>query len=307
VTARPHHGISGALLRGLLLAVGTIGLLILLGDLTHTMTGLSASTLARHPGTEAGTAVLAAAVRWGGLFFVIAGAGGAAYIWRERMYELPDGEHPLSSRPQRVLLVLLLCGTALLVPAYQAHLHSSAAMYRHIGLGLLFAAPLAGLGITRLVGAHFRQPQLGILVWVLMLALGLSQSTQRFQTWPNASPLLGAIYPHVDSKSHYLTELDGIPAYYLRGVTSVGQWTSAQVGIDFQDSKGVWRHGAEGSQLAAQSGWFKLIVLDSSAPRAEENALASAINSGGHYRLIAQIPYRGSSGLQQTYRVYLAS
>ncbi|MFD0329584.1 hypothetical protein ACFQZC_18805 [Streptacidiphilus monticola] len=77
---------------------------------------------------------------------------------------------------------------ALLAAAIQLRAQSTAGLAEHTGLGLLFAAPLVGIALTRLVGAHFRYPQLGLLAWVLLLALGINQSTGRFASWPDASP-----------------------------------------------------------------------------------------------------------------------
>ena len=301
----PHRGLGGGLLRGLLLAVGSLGLLFALGSATHALTGMSTGTLARHQGTETVGSILWDAAQWSGLFLAVALAGGASYIRRERMNEVPDAEHQPSSRAQRTLLVLALCATAVIVPCYQAQLHSSTAMYRHIGLGLLFAAPLAGLGVTRLVGAHFRQPQLGILVWVLMLALGVSQSTHSFQSRPDTNQLLVALRQHTNDKGRYLTEVDGLPEYYLSDITSAGQWTSAKAGVDYRDSKGVRYRGAAGEVAAARDGWFDVIVLDSGSPIAQQRSLVSAVTGGGHYRLLAQLPYRSSTGASRTYQIYL--
>ena len=88
-----------------------------------------------------------------------------------------DGSRP---RPWRLALGLLLCGTALLAPAYQMHLHTSVSLHKHIGYGLLFTAPMAGVGLSRMVGAHFRYPQLAILAWVTLLALGITQSQELY-------------------------------------------------------------------------------------------------------------------------------
>ena len=307
LTRWPHRGLGGSLVRGALFAVGSGGLMVAAATATHALDGLSMSAISRHQGNATAGSIISDAAEWGGVFLGVALAGGIAYIIRERMYEVVDAEHPPSSRAQRVLLVFALLLTAAIVPVYQAQLHSSAAMYRHIGIGLLFAAPLTGLGLTRLVGAHFRQPQLGILVWVLMLALGVSQSEHRFQSWPDSSKLVSALSAHVDSTGRYLTEVDVVPQYYLDGKSSENQWTSAADGLDFKGPKGVELHGTAGLEAAINSGWFSMIVLDSSAPAAEHTALGKALDKAGkHYLLSATIPYRGSTGTQQSYEVYLA-
>ncbi|NED92617.1 hypothetical protein G3I76_72760, partial [Streptomyces sp. SID11233] len=77
---------------------------------------------------------------------------------------------------RRALLGLLLTGTAFLAPAYQIHLQTEVSLFKHVGFGLLFAAPMAGLGMSRLIGPHFRNPQLGIMLFVLTLVLGMVQA-----------------------------------------------------------------------------------------------------------------------------------
>ncbi|WP_127358526.1 glycosyltransferase family 39 protein [Actinacidiphila soli] len=280
------------LLRGLLLGAGTLGLLTVTGALSSIRNG----TFARGQGTESALAILTTSAQWSGLFLLVACGGAVAYLRRARMYEVVDAKIVDSAPLRRAALGLTLCATAVLVPLLQAQLHTSAAMFRHIGLGLLFAAPLAGVGITRMVGAHFRQPQLGILVWVLMLALGISQSTLRFESWPDSTPLVGVLRAHVSAKGHYLSEVEGVPQYYLRDVTAPTQWTSVRA------------LGAAGTAAAVKKGYFGLIVLDSGPTATEDKAvttaLTTAIRSSARYRLIAQLPYHVSGG-SGTYRVYV--
>ena len=116
--------------------------------------------------------------------FLAAVGGAISYVRRSRMNESPLAlrlGNP--GRRRRALLGLLLCGTAVLAPAYQVHLGTVVSLFKHVGFGLLFAAPMAGVGVTRLVGAHFRYPQLGIMLWTAMLCLGIQQADWRFDVW----------------------------------------------------------------------------------------------------------------------------
>ena len=183
-TAWPYKGPAKGVLRGAVLGAGITVLLLATGVLT----GISHGPLSRGQGGESALYILTTAAKWSGLFLLLACGGAIAWVRRERMNEAVDLDSVPGSPLRRAALGLTLCATAVLVPLLQAELHTSAAMFRHIAFGLLLASPLAGLGITRLIGAHFRHPQLGILVWVLMMALGISQSTQRFGTWPTRHP-----------------------------------------------------------------------------------------------------------------------
>ncbi len=294
LSAWPHRG-SRALLRGVTLALGSGALLALGLKFTNVMAGVQATTTERAQGTESALSILTKSGEWGGLAFAMACIGAVSFVRRERMNEVPTEQEAKTRRLWRLALAVLLCGSALLAPAYQVHLHTSVSLFKHLGFGLFFAAPMAGLGITRLVGAHFRQPQLGILVWVVMLALGISQSTWRYDTWPNSNQLITVLSQHVNSKGRYLTEPDNVPLYYLQDSTSSSQWTNTY-GIGYMNPKGVMEHGNAGYQAAVENGYFDLIVLDGITTPATDKVISAAILSGGKYRLIARLPFTTVSG-----------
>ncbi|MFD0349132.1 glycosyltransferase family 39 protein [Kitasatospora aburaviensis] len=154
LSASARKGRGPAALRALLLAVGTVGLLLPFGLLDDVAAW---SPTQGHEARSAGSVLLSAA-QWSGLFTLLACAGAAAYVRRERMYESPEDDEITATRLRRAALSITLCGTALLIPVLYACLGTSGVMFRHLGFGMLFAAPLAGVGITRLVGAHFRNP-----------------------------------------------------------------------------------------------------------------------------------------------------
>ncbi|MFJ9609852.1 glycosyltransferase family 39 protein [Kitasatospora sp. NPDC101176] len=298
-TAWPRRRLGPAALRALLLAAGTVGALLPFGLLGEVAGWSPAHGQGSRPVGE----ILLNTVQWGGLFTVLAVAGTIAYARREQLLESPENDGVTTTRAQRALLGTALTCTALLVPAVHLALGTSGALFRHLGFGMLLAAPLAGVGLTRLVGAHFRHPQLGILVWVALLALGLEQSALRYQNGPDSGRLLAVLRVHATPQGHYLTEVDGLPEYYLGAVSRPEQWTSARSGTDYRDAAGVEHHGDEGSAAAIKDGYFTVVVLDSTAPAATDRVLATALASGGHYRLIAQ--FTSPTGDSSTYKVYL--
>ena len=100
-------------------------------------------------------------LHWGGGIVALAIFGTACYVWPDNGDDRP--------RRWRLGLGVLLCGTALLAPAYQMHLQMGVSLHKHIGYGLLFAAPIAGVGLSKMMGAYFRYPQLAIACWVTLL------------------------------------------------------------------------------------------------------------------------------------------
>ncbi|MGW4891270.1 ArnT family glycosyltransferase [Kitasatospora sp. NPDC004240] len=299
VTARPHRGLGQAAVRVLLLAAGTAGALLGAGLLDE----IAAWSPALGHGARPRTEILLNALQWGGLFTVLAVAGAVAYVRREQMNESPESDFVPTTRGHRAALGATLVATALLVPAIHLWLGTPGVLFRHLGLGMLLAAPLAGVGITRLVGAHFRNPQLGILVWVVLLALGLEQSSARYQDGPDDGRLLAVLRVHAEPEGRYLTAVDGLPEYYLGKVSRPEQWVSARKGTEYHAASGVTLRGDAGSAAAIRDGWFTLVVLDSTAPAATDRALSAALSSSGHYRLIAQ--FTSPTGDSSTYKVYL--
>ncbi|MER6994644.1 glycosyltransferase family 39 protein [Streptomyces sp. NPDC000410] len=159
-----HHG-RLSVLRAVLLTVALAGPLA---------AGLYGAGFAPQPPVES-----AWEPAWWSAPVVATACGGAlAYALRARMNEWPPAlRFGDPGRTWRVLLGVLLCGTALIAPVCQLQ----------PGAGLLFAAPMAGIGLTRLTGAHFRHPQMACLLWVVLLCLGMVRSAERFSSWPDAS------------------------------------------------------------------------------------------------------------------------
>ena len=105
------------------------------------LSSTTTATCARH---DSGDTLLRESAEWGGVIFVLAVIGTIAYV-RHIRTEPDEVVAPAGGRFRRLALGVVLTGTALLAPAYQAHLHTDISFQKHIGFGLFFAAPLAGL------------------------------------------------------------------------------------------------------------------------------------------------------------------
>ena len=88
------------------------------------------------------TTLLRESAEWGGVIFVLAVIGTIAYV-RHIRTEPEELVAPAGGRFRRLALGVILTGTALLAPAYQAHLHTNISFQKHIGFGLFFATPMA--------------------------------------------------------------------------------------------------------------------------------------------------------------------
>jgi hypothetical protein len=209
---------------------------------------------------------------------------------------------PAGGRPRRAALGALLACTAFLAPLYQAHLHTDVSLHKHIGFGLFFAAPLAGLGLARLVGDHFHRPQVGVALWSLALVLGMAQSQSLYQAWPQAGPLVRAMSPYLRPGAKYLVEVPEVPIYYLEGNAAAQPsqfWSTYN--ITYIDSRGTTLTGDAGFQAAIKAGYFRMVAYDGTTTPAADAIIAQALRSSRRYRLATVVNQRDSAGSLRFY------
>jgi hypothetical protein len=233
---------------------------------------------------------------WGGGLLALGLFGTVSYVLRERLGEVPrtiGGDD--RARPWRLALGLLLCGTALLAPTYQMHLQTGVSLHKHIGYGLLFAAPMAGVGLSRIMGAHFRYPQLAIVSWVTLLTLGIGQSQHLYHGWADSTQMIARLRPELKPNGRYLVENDAVPKYYLRTETTPERWTSTY-SIDYADRRGRRLHGEPGYTAALSDGYFDVVVLDWTVTKELDKALARELRASDNYRMLGKLPYQTSYG-----------
>ncbi|GAA3817902.1 DUF3824 domain-containing protein [Streptomyces coacervatus] len=295
LTAYQRRGLPRALARGVLLAVVTA---VLLGAGLYAsgyLAAIQSTTTARAAGTTPSWTILRDCARWGGLAVAVALLGAFSYVRSGRMSEMPGWRGALPGARWRAALGLLLVGTALLAPAYQLHLHTEVSLHKHIGYGLFFAAPLAGVGVTRLMGAHFKYPQWAIFLGVVLLSSGMSQAYDNFHAWPDSRALVAALRPHVDAHGTYLADTYEVPVYALGRDTSYRRWNSTYT-IDYTSRSGRHLTGAAGFKAAVAERHFTLIVLDRGNPTGQSTTVRDALIHSTGYRLIGTVPYATAWG-----------
>jgi 4-amino-4-deoxy-L-arabinose transferase-like glycosyltransferase len=305
LAAAPRHG-RWALIRPAAFVVAEFGLLagaLRLAGPSY-LRALEGTTTARAHGTTPTMTLLRDSLLWGGLPFLLALAGVAAYAWRART-EPGERIAPSGGWLRRVALGAVLAGTALLAPAYQIHLHTDVSFQKHVGFGLFFAAPMAGIGLARIVGDHFRRAQMGIVVWGVSLTLGMVQATTLFNGWPDSHLLVQELALNLKPGAHYLVEVPEVPIYYLMGnrAAQPDQFTSTY-NITYIGQHGQTLTGTAGFMAAVKSGYFRVIAYDNAVTPALDRKLASELESDPSYRLAASIPQSDSFG-RTTYLVWV--
>lgn len=297
LAAWPYRG-PRALLRPIALTVLVAGLLygaLRLGGHAY-ITALESTTTNRAQGTTPVTTLLREFAEWGGVQFALAVIGAVAYTRRVRT-EPGESVAPASGRLWRALLGGLLSCTALLAPAYQAHLHTDVSFLKHIGFGLFFAAPMAGLGLARIVGEHFRRPHFGIALWSTALVLGLSQSGFLYHDWPSSTAFVQAFSRYLQPRAKYLVEVPEVPIYYLMGRADAqpSEFTSTYY-ISYTNARGQTLTGNAGFTAAVQSGYFQVIAYNDDVTLSADEALAAALKASHAYYLAREIHLTDSFG-----------
>jgi len=276
LTAYRFRG-AGAFLRGAIFA-GATGALCFAGvQLAGTPSGWNVK------GTDSAVELLKESAEWGGVVLLVAVIGAVGFIRRARMGEMPWAEGSAPGAVRRSLLGLTMCATALLAPLYQAWLGNGSSLYIHVGFGLLFAVPMAGLGVSRMMGAHFRYPQIGIMIYVAALVIGMAQTGGLYRP-PDSAAMIGALREVVDTKGQYLTDDPEISAYYLGARTKPAQWHQA----------------GQGAALTAEvkKGSYDAIVL-------RTDSVPEALRGSADYRLLAVLRPSDKDGGQEPYRIWV--
>jgi 4-amino-4-deoxy-L-arabinose transferase-like glycosyltransferase len=297
LAALPHIG-RKALLRPLAFAVVVAGLLAAaLHAAGHPyLQAIEGTTTERAQGTTSALTIVRESLLWGGLAFALAVIGAVAYTWRA---ETEPGEDiaPAGRRYRRISLGVVLAGTALLAPAYQMHLHTDVSLQKHIGFGLFFAAPVAGVGLARVVGDHFRRAQVGIVICIAALVLGMTQASGLFSSWPNSRLFVQELALYLRPGEHYLVEVDEVPIYYLMGNPDAqpDQFTSTY-NITYTGPQGQTLTGTAGFTAAIRNGYFNVIVYNNTVTPALDHVLAGLLEADPSYRLAATIPANDAAG-----------
>lgn len=273
-----HAWRRGALL-GYWVVLAAIGLLQL--GQNQYLDGIDATTLERPGGASGIEAIMGSSLAWTGLILLLA-LTALAFGWRDR-----------ASRP----LVMVLAGTGLFVPLWQARIHTLTSLNKHVAFGAWFAAIAVGYGADRGVSwlrdrtAGRRQeaarrraagdrrkiavPRLttamaSAVPLALLVPLGSAglRQAESFYTWPGVGNLVPVLRSALVPNGRYLAQTTTPLEYYLPG-TAWRQWTSmaqhpvqAQAGLDHHT--------------------YTLVILDA------DDRLAVP-----GYRIVATVPYSG--------------
>ena len=265
---------------------------ILLGGSTY-WHGISQTTLTRAGGAASPLQVLADAWSWTGVIIALALCGVIA-SWASRR------------NPARTWLLAILTVAALLGPLEQAHLHTLAALNKHVGLGAWFAAIAAGYAVDKFIAAApAGQPRTltcaaCVVALALPLSLGATQSLAFATSWPNSTAFIAIFRPLASHGSgHLLVEDPSIAEYYLPEGRNWQRWSSTRniVLPGGTNTGGPTRGGVVGAgdpaaydRYIAQH-YFSIIALNFADTTALDHRIATEVHRSRYYRTIDVVPY----------------
>ncbi|WP_432021424.1 glycosyltransferase family 39 protein [Streptomyces sp. 1222.5] len=301
-----HRGRRLSILHGLLLpaATGSILFFALQAASASYVQGLKRTTTEREQGSASLIDLLSYSAVWGGLTVALALIGVILYTregLREECMSRPIFKN--SALLCRLVLSLTLTSAAILAPLYQMYLHTETSLHKHIGYGLLFAAPVAGVAVSRLTGARFRYPFFGISVLVCLLVMGVSQAQARFDSWPDSSGLVKFLKPSIKKNGHYLLENRWPITYYFRKDAEPQQWISTNYFI-YADHGGVSHRDDDAYEAAIRDRYFDIVVLTYTTTKVRSEKITKLLKTSNSYRTIDHNSRHGAL-LEKTYQIWV--
>jgi Dolichyl-phosphate-mannose-protein mannosyltransferase len=296
ITAFPKPGGKAAAGRAVtLLAIGAVLLTpaVLIGGSRY-WHGIDVTTVERAAGSDPALTVFAHFWSWTGVI-VVAAFCGAVISWVSR-----------PGRPEAWLLTLLAVA-ALLVPAEQASLNTTASLNKHGAMGAWFAAIAAGYALDKLIETSPAGTMRAVTAAACVIALcfpvtlGAAQSRTFATSWPNSAAFITIFRPLADDGTgRMLVEDPSIAEYYLPAGSQWQRWSStrnivlpsgAPTGGPSTKAGIVGAGNAGTFAMYIQQGYFSLIALNFADTTTLDKAIAADIHRNHHYHPIQVVPY----------------
>ena len=296
LAALPYHG-RRALLRPVAFVAGTtaISYVVVLRAGSAYWQGITSTTLSRAQGYDQPSVIEHDFVLWGALPFAMAVIGVVAYAVRAPTSPADDLA-PAGGPLRRTALGVTLAGSALIAPLHQMQIHDATAFQKHVGFGLLFAAPMAGVALARILGIrHHGHRGLRIVVAVAVFAgsavLGIKQAAVTESWWPRSSQMAKVMARYLRPGARYLVEAPQVAAYDLMNHSDAqfSQFYSTYT-ISYMNGKGKTITGNPGYTAAIRDGYFEFVEYNFINTPSLDALLAKTLQASREYRLVAVLP-----------------
>jgi 4-amino-4-deoxy-L-arabinose transferase-like glycosyltransferase len=266
--------------------------------------GIDITTLQRAPGTDTPVTVLVHFWSWTGVI-VVAAVCGAVIGWISR-----------AGRVQAWRLTVL-AAAALLVPAQQASLYTTASLNKHGAMGAWFAAITAGYAVDRLIAAApdgtARTVTCAACVVALSfpVTLGAAQSWMFATSWPSSAAFVAILRPLADASGRLLVEDPSLAEYYLPSGSQWQRWSStrnivlpsgaptggpsARAGVVGDGNAGTYA-------MWIARGYFSLVALNFTDTKPLDQSISADLRRNPRYHIIDVVPYGLARGTYVIWR-----
>lgn len=196
---------------------------------------------------------------------------------------------------RHVVLSLILFGSALLPVAYHIYEAEYVSLHKHVAMGFVFAAPLAGYALSQL---GERRRLVSLVFCLIVLSMGGEAAHKLYDEWPNTTALMQTLRKQeLPSHAHVLSEPMYESRYYLQDKVD-WQWTSLW-SFGYTDPAGNKLEGTDAYKAAIAAGYFDMVVLGYGPNRdtaTTAHAIDADLQTATLYELIAKVPYRSQYG-----------
>jgi hypothetical protein len=297
LTGYPLPGGKAAWRRGALLGACTTVLVIVVLEASRGwyLAGVSETTLARPGSGTAVLTILLSSWYWTGA--IVAAALIAVAVC------LASGE----LLPAR-LLVIVLAGAALLVPAEQARIHTYTSLSKHVDFGAWFAAIAVGYAARRLAQwARSRRAWIPVTAALagLLVPVAVAGAFQAggFYSWPNAARLVPVLRGLVAPQDRILADNSPTLEYYLPGVPWP-QWSNVHE-ITLPSGRRVAETGSSLApyRRALAQHYFRFVVLAFTDKPSLDASIEADLRRDPSYRLLRPVPF-GNAGSRRRYLIW---
>lgn len=231
------------------------------------------------------------------LWWIISNAGIILGIALVGLALLPRGKR---------LLGLIFMGTSVLAPVYHIYHAEPVSLIKHLAYGMVFAAPLAGLALQRLIewqARHAKQEfQLALHgmavapIFLIVFTLGQRQALSQYGQWANSAEMTTIMRSLVrPATGHYLAEDMEVTRYYLQNVTEDWQWTGP-FWFEYTDKQGNTLYDTAAYEQAIHDGYFDAIELSFGVSSTLDYQLRAELSNSPNYQLVARVPYTNIYG-----------
>jgi len=267
----------GALLTGFVAAL--LAALLKIGGSWY-VDGVTQTTTARTQGSDAPSLVISDAWSWTAVVVIPAFIAVAACLL------VPRWRH-------QFVLVLLLAGTALLVPANQARIHTTTSLNKHVDFGVWFAVIAAAYLLALLVRTLPRRWARALLTVALSAALvplaanGMAKA-KGMVDWPDTTGLVKAVRPLTAHGGHFLAETNDVLEYYLPD-TTWRQWSNTYSITEADGTVQDVNGNPEYYQSAIAHHYFSLVILSFDQTYSMDLDITHYLGTTSGYRLVEKV------------------